>query len=561
MTQSYFRWLDLAVEDADIIAELNEIRNEPDQIQDRFYRGLTFGTGGMRGKLGAGSNRMNIYTVRQATCGLAEYLLSNSAAPRVAISYDSRHKSHLFAQEAAKVLSLYGIGVSMFDKLMPTPALSFAVRQLRCDAGIMITASHNPAVYNGYKVYNCDGCQITEKAAEAITQLILNLDPFNCLPMERSTDPVDTIPESLHEQYYQAVLEQRIVQHPQPSRLSVVYTPLNGSGLAPVTGVLKKAGYADVNVVPSQSMPDGDFPTCPYPNPELPETLQEGIKLCREIGADIVLATDPDCDRVGVAVPDGQGVRILTGNEVGVLLLDYICKMHQETATMPPNPIAVKTIVTTKMAEKVASQYGVALVNVLTGFKYIGDFIGKLEQAGEPERFIFGFEESCGYLSGIYARDKDAVNACLLICDMAAFYAAKGLTLTQQMDVLYKTYGYYACALDSFSFDGEHGLYAMREIMRMLRNSSKQNLCGIPVSSRIDYLDGDGKGGALPRSDVLQYILQDETLLTVRPPGTEPNLKVYYQVTRDSMEKAEEALVALRERIKNCLQEIDQFHA
>ena len=550
---SYFRWAELAVEDADIAAELHEIRNEPGQIHDRFYRGLEFGTGGLRGLLGAGSNRMNIYTVRQATRGLAEYLLSCFRAPSVAIAYDSRHKSQDFALEAAKVLSRCGIAVNIFGRLMPTPALSFAVRQLGCSAGVMITASHNPAVYNGYKVYGSDGCQITEKAAESIMRLISDVDPFDCLCTGREAAPVDTIPESLHELYYQAVLEQRVMKDPQPSALSVVYTPLNGSGLAPVTDILRKAGYADVKVVPSQAMPDGDFPTCPYPNPELPETLQEGIKLCRESGADIILATDPDCDRVGVAVPDGRGHRILTGNEVGALLLDYVCMMRRQTAAMPESPIAIKTIVTTDMAGRIAKQYGVSLLNVLTGFKYIGETIGKLEKTGEAERFIFGFEESCGYLSGIYARDKDAVNACLLICDMAAYYLGKGLTLAQKMDLLYEAYGHYACALDSFEFGGEEGVLAMRGIMKSFRDGSSKVLAKLPVRCCIDYLMDDTQAGALPRSDVLQYVFMDDTLLTVRPSGTEPKMKVYYQVVRATREQAEEALAKLRGRIKTAV--------
>ena len=565
----YSQWVEYATEDDDITRELKDIENKPAEIQDRFYRELEFGTGGLRGKLGAGTNRMNIYTVRKATLGLASYLRQTFDSPSIAISYDSRRKSRLFADEVAQTMSSCGVNVHIFDRLMPTPVLSFAVRHLECSAGVMITASHNPAEYNGYKVYGADGCQITDDAAKTITQYIATANIFTCTknsdPSEHTNNcittslsnhdcgPIKTIPESVIEHYYSAVLTERVEcqQASKASNLSIVYSPLHGSGLEPVMSVLEKAGYTNINVVSSQRNPDGNFPTCPYPNPELPEALDEGIKYMNEIDGKLLLATDPDCDRVGVVADN----HILTGNEIGVLLLDYICKMRKQNGTMPDNPIAVKTTVTTDMAEKIAAFHGVKLISVLTGFKYIGEFIGELEKANNEKQFIFGFEESCGYLSGTYARDKDAVNAVLLICDMATYYATQGLTLSQQLNNLYEAHGYYECALDSFTFEGADGLKTMSELTTSLRTQSPNNVFDIPAKKRIDYLD-KSQNKNLPCSNVLQYTLIDNTVLTIRPSGTEPKMKIYYQVVQDSKENAANTLKTLQSKIHSIFMEL-----
>ena len=556
----YKKWLEHAIEDEDVAAELKEIKNSPDSIQDRFYCELEFGTGGLRGKLGAGSNRMNIYTIRKATLGLASYLRRKFDMPSVAISYDSRRKSRLFADETAKVFQNCGVSVKIFDRLMPTPMLSYAVRRLKCSAGVMVTASHNPAEYNGYKVYGADGCQITDEAAAEITQYIEDVDVFeyepdDAPPESNVSKACEMISGSVINDYYSAVLAQRVSRSKQgaASKLSIVYSPLHGAGLEPVVSVLKKAGYESVHVVPSQREPDGGFPTCPYPNPEMPDALSDGMHYCNEIGGDLLLATDPDCDRVGVVVSN----RILTGNEIGVLLLDYICKARTDIGSMPDKPVAVKTIVTTDMAEKVAAEHGVKLENVLTGFKYIGEFIGELEAIGNENRYIFGFEESCGYLSGTYARDKDAVNAVLLICDMAAYYTDRGLSLIQRLEALYERHGYYECALDSFSFEGALGAQEMQNFMSLLRNDAPNSTFGLPVKKCIDYLDAAQTSG-LPQSDVLQFTLADDTLLTIRPSGTEPKMKVYYQVTGDSKEQAQSTLKVLRDTVHNVVSRKNQ---
>jgi len=550
----YQQWLNLAVDDEDVVNELKDINGNETEVSDRFYKDLEFGTGGLRGKLGAGTNRMNIYTVRKTTLGLAAYLSNNYTTPSVAISYDSRRKSHLFAKETAQVFISCGIHVKMYDRLMPTPMLSFAIRHLECSAGVMITASHNPAEYNGYKVYGADGCQITDNAAAAITKCIASADPFSQSKFSpattlQSSKLFEEISQSVIEQYYNAILTER-VGNPKQKDLSIVYSPLHGSGLEPVMATLKMAGYTNIKVVPNQKEPNGNFPTCPYPNPELPEALSEGIKFLSEVGGDLLLATDPDCDRVGV-VSEGY---VLSGNEIGILLLDYICKSRIGNSTMPNNPIAIKTIVTTQMAEKVAKQYGVELINVLTGFKYIGEYIGQLEGNGEENRYIFGFEESCGYLSGTYARDKDAVNAVLLICDMAAHYMESGITLAEKLMSLYETHGFYECALDSFAFEGESGLAAMKNLTDSLRNEAPDSVFGIPAKKCIDYLDTAQTKG-LPKSNVLEYTLTDNTLLTVRPSGTEPKMKIYYQVTRNSKNEAQKALNSLRKKISKLFQE------
>lgn len=525
--EAYSQWCRLAAEDPDLLAELAAVKNQSEEITDRFYRGLAFGTGGLRGVIGAGTNRMNIYTVRRATRGLALWL-SKQKDPSAAISYDSRIKSRRFAEEAARTFAACGVKAYLYPQLMPTPALSYAVRTLHCSAGVMVTASHNPAKYNGYKVYGADGCQITTQAAEEITECIQSVGYFEPLPQNPEAK-VQEIPAEAAESFYSAVLAQRL-EKTVPAQLKIVYSPLNGTGLVPVTTVLKRAGFTDITVVPSQEKPDGNFPTCPYPNPEIPEALAEGLALCRKTGAELLLATDPDCDRMGIAVKAGDDYKLLSGNEVGVLLLDYVCRRRLALGTMPQKPVAVKTIVTTEMAAKVAAHYSVELRNVLTGFKFIGEQIGFLEKGGEADRYIFGFEESYGYLSGSHVRDKDAVNACLLLCDMAADYRAQGLSLYDAMENLYKEYGCYKNSLDSFAFEGESGFHIMQDFMASLRQNSPEELCGHKITLVKDYLHTPGKPvqfPTLPSSDVLQFVLDDDTQLTVRPSGTEPKLKLY----------------------------------
>lgn len=535
----YQHWRERCAGEPELAEELDRIKDKPDDIADRFYRHLAFGTGGLRGVMGAGTNRMNIYTVRRASLGLARYLKQREAAPSVAIAYDSRIKSELFAREAAATFADQGIAVHIYSRLMPTPALSFAVRHLGCSAGVMITASHNPREYNGYKVYGADGCQITQEAAEEILRYMDGVDPFAVIP-KTPEGKIETIGDETERAFYDAELAQRL-QDALCANLRIVYTPLNGTGLVPVTSVLERAGYNSIEVVESQREPDGNFPTCPFPNPELPEALDEGLALCRKTGADILLATDPDCDRVGVAARDEDAYRLLTGNEVGALLLDYVCRIRIQAGSMPENPVAVKTIVTTPMAALIAGHHGVRLDDVLTGFKYIGETIGRLEEQGEAERFIFGFEESCGYLSGNHVRDKDAVNACLLICDMASRHKANGKTLHSAMRDLYRRFGFFTDATDTFAFEGEQGQANMRALMDGLRARPLTQISGRAVTGTRDYLWPFAPDKTFPSSDVLQYRLDKDALITVRPSGTEPKLKIYYSVRGEDSQNANAA--------------------
>ncbi len=540
MKSEYWRWREQAAAAIDLQQELLAIEEKPEEIQDRFYQGLAFGTGGLRGVLGAGTNRMNVFVVARASAGLAHYLLKKYGEASVAIGYDTRNKSAEFAQKAAEVFAAFGLEVYCYSAPMPTPAVSFAVRRLGCKAGLVITASHNPAIYNGYKVYGADGCQITQQAAEEILQEITGLDYFDLeTPKDTQKGKMNLIGETLIQEFYTAELAQRLEERPAEP-IKIVYTPLNGAGLIPVCTVLEKAGYGDVTVVPSQKEADGNFPTCPFPNPELPEALQEGITLCQNTKADLLLATDPDCDRVGVAVPHQGEYQLLSGNEVGVLLLDYICGMRQAKGKMPSNGIVVKTIVTTPLADKVAEFYNVRVENVLTGFKYIGEVIGNLEKQGELQRYIFGFEESCGYLSGGHVRDKDGVNACLLIADMAAAYKQQGITLYEKMQQLYAQFGYYKDALVSYEFPGEQGFIEMQQKMRQMRESGPEAIGGERVAAKQDYLyTGLQKEGRLPSSDVVQFFMEDGSRITMRPSGTEPKLKLYFNVTASNAKKAE----------------------
>ena len=538
----YSRWLERAVDDSDLIEELRGLDPDGGEVSDRFYRDLAFGTGGLRGVLGAGTNRMNIYTVRRATQGLCAWLKASGGTPSVAIAHDSRIKSDLFAREAARVLAANGVTAWIYPRLEPTPALSWAVRYFHCGAGICVTASHNPAKYNGYKVYGPDGGQITLEAAEHVQAAIDSTDPFDGVGLADfdaavADGRIRYIPEQCLEDFLDAV--QKLSLSGGAEDLSVVYTPLNGSGLECVSKILSRIGVKDVTVVPEQEHPDGHFPTCPYPNPEEREAMLRGLELCEKLHPDLLLGTDPDCDRMGSAVPEGDGYRLLTGNEMGVLLLDYICRRRLELGTMPEKPVAVTTIVSTDMADAVAAEYGVELRRVLTGFKFIGEQIGLLEAEGHGERFLFGFEESYGYLSGSHVRDKDAVNASMLCCEMAAWYKKQGMTLADAIRALYEKHGYTCCAVKSFAFEGEGGMERMAAVMDSLRAAPPAEIAGRAVTGRTDYQTGEGVALELPRSNVLEYRM-DGAKLIVRPSGTEPKIKVYLSARAESMERAQE---------------------
>lgn len=548
----YKLWCENANEDPDLQNELKSITDDMDAIRDRFYRNLEFGTGGLRGVIGAGTNRMNIYTVRHATQGLANYVNEEYSNPSVAIAYDSRIKSDIFAKNAASVLAANGIKVYIYNELMPTPMLSYAVRALKCQAGIVVTASHNPAKYNGYKVYGDDGCQITLKGAAAVLEKINELDVFNDIKISSFDDglangSISYIGEDIINSYFDSVLTQGInIDLCAESGLKVVYTPLNGTGNKPVRTILSKIGIKDVTVVEEQEMPDGNFTTCPYPNPEIREALELGLKKCEEVKPDLLLATDPDCDRVGIAVPSDNGYVLFSGNEVGAMLLEYICSERTKKGTMPKNPIAVKTIVTTDIVNEIGKAYNVEIIDVLTGFKFIGEQIGLLEKKGEEERYIFGFEESYGYLSGGYVRDKDAVNASMLICEMAAYYRTQGITLLQARENLYKKYGVYYHSLHSFTFEGESGMIKMNNIMNTLRNDHLAEIAGLKVVRIDDYklsiskdvLTGVSSDITLPKSDVLAFFLEGGAKVIVRPSGTEPKIKTYYTAKAPTYEEA-----------------------
>lgn len=548
----YKLWCENANEDPDLQNELKSITDDMDAIRDRFYRNLEFGTGGLRGVIGAGTNRMNIYTVRHATQGLANYVNEEYSNPSVAIAYDSRIKSDIFAKNAASVLATNGIKVYIYNELMPTPMLSYAVRALKCQAGIVVTASHNPAKYNGYKVYGDDGCQITLKGAAAVLEKINELDVFNDIKISSFDDglangSISYIGEDIINSYFDSVLTQGInIDLCAESGLKVVYTPLNGTGNKPVRTILSKIGIKDVTVVEEQEMPDGNFTTCPYPNPEIREALELGLKKCEEVKPDLLLATDPDCDRVGIAVPSDNGYVLFSGNEVGAMLLEYICSERTKKGTMPKKPIAVKTIVTTDIVNEIGKAYNVEIIDVLTGFKFIGEQIGLLEKKGEEERYIFGFEESYGYLSGGYVRDKDAVNASMLICEMAAYYRTQGITLLQARENLYKKYGVYYHSLHSFTFEGESGMIKMNNIMNTLRNDHLAEIAGLKVVRIDDYklsiskdvLTGASSDITLPKSDVLAFFLEGGAKVIVRPSGTEPKIKTYYTAKAPTYEEA-----------------------
>ena len=538
----YDRWLAQPDLNDAIKAELVSVAGNDEAITDRFYRDLEFGTGGLRGVIGAGTNRMNLYTIRKATQGLADYLNATDLPKKVAIAHDSRHNGELFAREAARVLAANGITAYMYPRLEPTPALSWAVRYLGCGAGIMVTASHNPAKYNGYKVYGADGCQITLEAAEKILAAIEKIDCFDDVRLAdfdaaAAAGKIVGIDDTCLDDFVQAVYDLRVGDGAGIDALKLVYTPLNGTGLECVNKLLQKLGVTHVTVVPEQEKPDGDFPTCPYPNPEIREAMQKGMELCDKVHHDLLLGTDPDCDRCGTAVPDGKGgYRFITGNEMGIILLDYICRTRLAQGTMPADPVAVTTIVSTDMATPVAKKYGVELRRTLTGFKFIGEQIGRLAAEGRADRYIFGFEESYGYLSGAHVRDKDAVNATLLVCEATAWYAQQGKTLLDAIEALYKEFGYFRNALCSFAFEGESGMHTMQNLMKNLRANTPAEIAGYKVDSAVDY-DTDGTG--LPCANVLEYHLAGGHKLMVRPSGTEPKIKVYLSAVGESEAEAD----------------------
>ena len=542
--EDYKRWAATELEDPALARELEEIAGDDEQIKDRFAVALKFGTAGLRGVLGAGTNRMNIYVVRQATQGLANWVKTQGGSQSVAISYDSRINSDVFAKTAACVLAANGIHVRIYDALMPVPALSFATRYYKANAGIMITASHNPAKYNGYKAYGPDGCQMTDDAAAIVYAEIQKTDVLTGakrIPFEEglSSGMIQYVGEDCKEALYDAIKARSV--RPglcKTAGLKLVYSPLNGSGLVPVTRVLHDIGIDDITIVPEQQYPDGHFPTCPYPNPEIFEALKLGLELAEKSGADLMLATDPDADRVGIAIrcPDGS-YELVSGNEVGVLLLDYICQGRIETGTMPANPVAVKSIVSTPLADAVAKSYGVEMRNVLTGFKWIGDQIARLEAAGQVDRFIFGFEESYGYLAGPYVRDKDAIIGSMLICEMAAYYRSVGSSIKERLEEIYAKFGRYLNKVDSFEFPGLSGMEKMAGIMDGLRKNPPAEIGGYKVTSVTDYQDTEKTG--LPKANVLIYALEGGATVVVRPSGTEPKIKTYFTTLGKDLAQAQ----------------------
>lgn len=563
----YDLWREKATADKDLLPELQSIQGNEDEILDRFYKNLEFGTAGLRGVIGAGTNRMNIYTVNQATQGLADYLNADFENPSIAIAYDSRIKSDVFARAAACVLAANGVQVYLYPELVPTPMLSYAVRALGCSSGIILTASHNPAKYNGYKCYDPNGYQMTDEAAAKTYAYIQNVDMFTGV---RTMDfdealaagKICYIGRDVFEGFYEEVLKAQV--NPavcEDSELSVIYTPLNGTGNLHVREILKRIGIRDVTVVPEQELPDGNFPTCPYPNPEIRQAFERAIALSETKKADLLLATDPDCDRVGIAVLDGSEYKLMSGNEVGIMLTEYLLSSLQEKGKLPENPIVVKTIVTSRLVAKIAETYGAQTADLLTGFKYIGELVTNLEKKGETDRFIIGMEESYGYLRGAHCRDKDAVVASMLICEMAAYYKAKGQSLYDFMQSIYKKYGMYLNTLLNFGFEGAAGMQKMADMMTALRAEPPKSIAGEAVEAITDYKASvckDLKTGKettvdLPKSNVLQYYLEGADSVIVRPSGTEPKIKVYITSVSDTRaaaaEKADKIAKDMKKRL------------
>lgn len=550
----YDLWCEKATADPDLLPELASVQGNEDEILDRFYKNLEFGTAGLRGVIGAGTNRMNIYTVNQATQGLADYLNADFENPSIAIAYDSRIKSDVFARSAACVLAANGVKVYLYPELVPTPMLSYAVRALHCSSGIIITASHNPSKYNGYKCYDPNGYQMTDEAAAKTYDYIQKVDMFTGAKLVEFDEAVargqiEYIGRDVFENFYMEVRKAQV--NPavcENSDLSVIYTPLNGTGNLHVREILRQIGIRDVTVVPEQELPDGNFPTCPYPNPEIRQAFECAIALSKTKKADLLLATDPDCDRVGIAVLDNGEYKLMSGNEVGVMLTEYLLSSLKEQGKLPENPIVVKTIVTSRLVAEIAAKYGAETADLLTGFKYIGELVTGLEKQGETDRFIIGMEESYGYLRGAHARDKDAVVASMLICEMAAYYKAKGQSLYDFMQSIYKQYGMYLNTLLNFSFEGAAGMQKMRDMMNALREDAPQEIAGARVQTVSDYqmsVTKDTESGAeaaitLPKSNVLSYRLSSGDSVIVRPSGTEPKIKIYVTTVADTREAAQE---------------------
>lgn len=563
----YEQWLSSATADADLIPELESVKGDDEAILDRFYKNLEFGTAGLRGVIGAGTNRMNVYTVNQATQGLADYLNETFENPSVAIAYDSRIKSKEFAESAAGVLAANGVKVYIYPELVPTPMLSFAVRRLECSSGIIITASHNPSKYNGFKCYDPNGYQMTDEAAAKTYEYIQNIDMFTGVKTMSfedalAEDMVDFIEDWLYDEFYAKV--NSCLVNPDSIKkagLKVIYTPLNGAGNKPVRKVLKMAGITDVTVVKEQEKPDGNFPTCPYPNPEIRQAFECAIETAKGTDADLLLATDPDCDRVGIAVRDGDDYVLMTGNEVGAMLCEYLLSTLKEQNKLPENPVVVKSIVTTPLIEAICKGYGAEVADLLTGFKYIGELITNLEKEGKEDNFVVGMEESYGYLRGIHARDKDAVVASLMICEMAAVYKLKGISLKEFMNSIYEKYGMYLNTVLNFAFEGASGMQKMADIMNSLRENAPESFANKKVVKVADYkestvkdiITGESSVINLPKSNVLSYSLEDNSKVIVRPSGTEPKIKVYITACGNTRAESEEKTEFISDEAKKLL--------
>lgn len=563
----YELWLKNAVNDPDLVNELESIKGNDAEILDRFYRSLEFGTGGLRGVIGAGTNRMNVYTVAQATQGLADYLNNEFEEPSVAIGYDSRIKSQLFAETAAGVLAANGIKVYIYPELMPTPMISYAVMRLHCSSGIVITASHNPSKYNGYKCYDSKGYQMTDEGAKKTYDYISKVDIFNDVKYMTfddalAEDMIDFIEDWLVDDFYADVLSRQIEKGIcKKADLKVIYSPLNGTGNKPVKTILKKIGVKNLKIVLTQEKPDGNFPTCPFPNPEIQQVFEEGMKLTEDFPADIMLATDPDCDRVGIAVRHGGEYKLMTGNEVGCMLTEYILSRKKAKGTLCENPAVVKTIVTTELIRAIAKEYNAEVFDLLTGFKYIGELIEQLKEKGEEDRYEIGLEESYGYLTGTHARDKDAVNAAMIIIEMATYYKTQGKTLVDVMNGLYEKHGMYLNTLLNFGFEGADGMKKMAEMMNSLRVTPPAEIGGVKVTKVSDYLEskatdvltGNTEKIDLPSSNVLSFAMEDDNKVVVRPSGTEPKIKIYITSHSDSRENAEKQTDVFADSIKKIM--------
>ncbi len=552
-------WKERATGDPDLINELNFIENDENAKSEAFYKDLEFGTAGLRGIIGAGTNRLNIYTIGKASQGLASYVNSITDNGSIAIAYDSRIKSDVFAIRSAEVFAANGIKVYIYKELMPTPMLSYAVRALKCDAGIVITASHNPAKYNGYKAYDNTGCQLCPEAAEYVYNIMEKVDAFDGVKSIDFEDGlksgiIEYISDDTYNSYIEKVYEQSIAKDIDYSTVSIIYSPLNGTGNKPVRTILDKIGLKNLTVVKSQELPDGNFPTVPYPNPEIHEAFNEALKVAENVDADLLIATDPDCDRVGIAVKTNGEFKLLSGNDVGVIMLNYILSRRKELGTLPQKPLAVKTIVTTELIKKICKKYNCELKEVLTGFKFIGEQITALAEKGEEERYVLGFEESYGYLIGTHARDKDAVVASMLICEMCAYYKTKGKTLCDVLDDIYREFGYYFCVQKSFTFEGQSGLKKISSIMSNLRNNPPKTISDINIKNFKDFeksvslnlIDNSSESIDLPRSNVLGFYLSDGSSVIVRPSGTEPKIKLYIGAIGETD-------ASCREKLKNLL--------